>query len=546
MKKTLLFLAVVLMSLSMMAQTTYTRISSASELNAGDKVLLVGYYEGQAYAMSYQKPNNRHAVDVVVNGDAITAVVATDPNSQTEPFEITVGMEGSYMTFFDELKGGYLYASGGGNYLKTETTLDDKGQWTLEIEEDGFKPVSNGAGIEQNIMRFNINNSSATGTPLFGCYKSSSNVTGLVYIFKAGGAPVIYPEPSNYPSTFYSTVDKTSVTLDWTDATGAQLPAKYLVLASTGAITVPTDGTPVANGPLAQNVSYGVEAVTFSGLNGGTTYHFAIFPYTNSGENINYKTDGDYPTASATLEDIYCVLSTNFSGDDLAPFTAYNVLGEDQTWVNSSYGGVPFAKMSGYVGGTYYPNEDWLITPDLFANGKYETLTISFDNAYKFDGPALKVMASNDYDGVSDPNEFTWGDMTDMFTWSAGNYEWAQSGEVTMEDIEASHVYLAFVFYSTDTQSSTWEITNVEVYGTGFDAVTENKVESFKLYPNPASSSVNVVAESAAEVQIMDMAGRTVMTVNVVEGANTINVAELESGVYFVKMNSAVVKFVKR
>ena len=529
-----------------MAQTTYTRISSASELNAGDKVLLVGYYEGQAYAMSYQKPNNRHAVDVAVNGDAITAVVATDPNSQTEPFEITVGMEGSYMTFFDELKGGYLYASGGGNYLKTETTLDDKGQWTLEIEEDGFKPVSNGAGIEQNIMRFNINNSSATGTPLFGCYKSSSNVTGLVYIFKAGGAPVIYPEPSNYPSTFYSTVDKTSVTLDWTDATGAQLPAKYLVLASTGAITVPTDGTPVANGPLAQNVSYGVEAVTFSGLNGGTTYHFAIFPYTNSGENINYKTDGDYPTASATLDDIYCVLSTDFSGDDLAPFTAYNVLGEDQTWVNSIYGGVPFAKMSGYVGGTYYPNEDWLITPDLFANGKYETLTISFDNAYKFDGPALKVMASNEYDGVSDPNEFTWGDMTDMFTWSAGNYEWAQSGEVTMEDIEASHVYLAFVFYSTDTQSSTWEITNVEVYGTGFDAVTENKVESFKLYPNPASSSVNVVAESAAEVQIMDMAGRVVMTVNVVEGANTINVAELESGVYFVKMNSAVVKFVKR
>ena len=44
----------------------------------------------------------------------------------------------------------------------------------------------------------------------------------------------------------------------------------------------------------------------------------------------------------------------------------------------------------------------------------------------------------------------------------------------------------------------------------------------------------------------MDMAGRTVMTVNAVEGVNAISVADLESGVYFVRMNGAVVKFVKK
>ena len=43
MKKVLLFLAVVLISLSAMAQTTtYTRVTSASQLSAGDKVILVG------------------------------------------------------------------------------------------------------------------------------------------------------------------------------------------------------------------------------------------------------------------------------------------------------------------------------------------------------------------------------------------------------------------------------------------------------------------------------------------------------------------------
>ena len=63
MKKLLLFLAVVLMGMSMMAQSTYTMIASESELNAGDKVLLVGYNaDGQAFVMSYQKTNNRHAI----------------------------------------------------------------------------------------------------------------------------------------------------------------------------------------------------------------------------------------------------------------------------------------------------------------------------------------------------------------------------------------------------------------------------------------------------------------------------------------------------
>ena len=129
MKKTLLLLAVVLMGLSMMAQTnTYTKVSSASELSAGDKVLLVGFNdEGTAFVMSYQKSNNRHALEITESGGSITTSVATDPSSQTEPYEITIGLEGSAFTFYDEVKGGYLYAAGGGNYLKTQTTLDDKG-----------------------------------------------------------------------------------------------------------------------------------------------------------------------------------------------------------------------------------------------------------------------------------------------------------------------------------------------------------------------------------------------------------------------------------
>lgn len=543
MKKTLLLLAVMLMGLSVMAQTTYTKIMSASELEVGSKYIIVGYDEALGYcAMSYQKTANRHAIQVTENGGSITLTPAVDPTSQTEAFEITLGGSTNQWTLFDELKNGYLYASSStANQLKTQTNLDANGQWAIVFDADGLAELTAQGNNTRNVMRFNEN--SQNGTPLFNCYSPTSSINVKVAFYKANGAPVVNPEPSNYPTNMYSSHDKVDVTIEWTDAVGEQLPSRYLVVASKGAITVPTDGVPVADGPLAKNVSYGVEEVVFKGLEGATTYNFAIFPYTNNGENINYKTDGSYPTASETTEDIYLVVGADFE-NSLAPFTAYNVKGE-QEWTASAYAGVTFAKMTGYSGSAF-ENEDWLISPNLFGNGKLESLLISFKNAYKFDGNPLQVSISYDYDGMSDPTEFAWELLTDSFSWSAGDYEWQESGEVVIDEIHSDAVYLAFIYTSTTEAASTWEITDVRIYGTGYDDVEDKEAVSFNLYPNPATSVVSINAENAAEVQIFDMTGRMVMSVNVVEGENTISVAELNSGVYFVRMNGVVVKFVKK
>lgn len=538
MKKTLLFLAVVLMGVSVMSQTTYTKINSESELTAGDKVLLVGFDgSGQAYVMSYQKSNNRHAIEITDAGGSITTEVATSASSRTEPFEITVGGSAGAWTFFDALGNGYLYAPGGGNYLKTQSTLDDKGRWTLSMDGDGFVPTSNG-GAEQNIMRYNVSST------LFGCYKPSSTVTDLVHIYKEGGAATIYPEPSNYPTNVYSSHDKVDVTIEWDDATGDQLPTKYLVVASTGSITVPTDGTPVADGPLAKNVAYGVETVTFTDLNSSVTYNFAIFPYTNSGANIDYKTDGNYPTVTEMTDDFSLLLSADFT-NGLAPFTAYNVEGE-QVWTTGTYQGMPYAKMSGYANQVNNANEDWLISQDFLNGGTCNEIEISFLNAYKFDGNPLQVLYSEDYDGVGVPNGFDWVDITDNFEWSEGDYEWVAS-VYSMENVQSlDHMFIAFKYTSTNTASSTWELAYVRVYGQGYTSVGENTVSTFNIYPNPTSGRVSINAEKDCEIRIIDMAGRMVMTVNAVEGENSIDVAGLENGVYFVKMNGAVVKLMKR
>ena len=545
MKKVLFsLLALLLFAMSGIAQTTYTMVNSAAQLEPG-QYILVGYdNEGQAFVMSYQKSNNRHALTIDENSGVITATVATDPSQQDLPFEFTLDGAPGAWTIYDPLNNGYLYAPGGGNYLRTQTDLNDNGRWTItDGDEGGMVPVSNG-GVEQCYMRYNI-----TST-LFGCYKESSNVAATVYFFKAGGAAQPDPEPSNYPTQFTAAADGVDVYVVWQDATGAQLPSKYLVLASTGNITVPVDGTPVPDSDLAKNVPYGIQGVVFEGLEPNTTYHFAIFPYTNSGSNIDYKTDGTYPTAEATTEEVYVLLYEDFD-DDLGVFFTFDAYG-DQTWHQGTHQGTTYANMNGYADGAAHQNEDWLFGYAEIPYGLgFDEIWVEFRNAMKFEGDPLRVAISTDYDGISEPSDFEWEDITDAFDYSTGNYEWVESGALDVSDIVGNHsFYIAFIYTSSDEAAASWEIDYVKVTGQHLTAVNENTATTVGVYPNPASAQVSFTLDSDAQVSVFDMTGRMVREMNATAGEAQLNVSELENGVYFVNFRyangtTAVAKFVK-
>lgn len=533
-----------LLSVSGIAQTTYTMVNSVSQLEASSQYIMVGFdNDGNAFAMSYQKTNNRHAVEINETGGVITATVATDPSSQTDPFEFTLMIYDGDWVIYDQLNSGYLCAPGGGNYLRTQNDVTMNSRWTItDGPEGGMVPVSNG-GVEQCYMRYNISST------LFGCYKESSTVSAPVYFFKAGGAANPDPEPSNYPTAFAATVEEVSVTLTWADATGSQLPYKYLVLGSTGNITVPTDGTPVADGELAKNVAYGQQTVTFSGLQGGTTYYFAIFPYTNSGSNIDYKTDGNYPTATATTEDVNYLLFEDFD-EGLGVFSVYDAYG-DQTWHQGTYQGITYANMNGYANGAPNQNEDWLISPAVvIGNNEWEEVSVEFRTATKFDGNPLQVMVSMDYDGQSDPSDFVWLNITDAFDYSTGNYEWVESGAYSMANPYPGTYYLAFVYTSTNEAAASWEIDYVKVMGKQYVSVSDNAIQTVSLYPNPAREQVSFMLNNDAQVSVFDMTGRKVSETECKAGQAQIGVSEWENGVYFVNIRfadgtSAVSKFVK-
>ncbi|RYD54044.1 MAG: hypothetical protein EOP56_19655, partial [Sphingobacteriales bacterium] len=112
------------------------------------------------------------------------------------------------------------------------------------------------------------------------------------------------PEPSNHVTGFAcGTTTSSNIPLSWTDATGTTTPDGYLIRWSNvdfASITDPTDGTFVTNSSGNLNVAAGAQAVTIAGLTQNTTYYFKIYPYTNNGTNVNYKTDGTVPQTSCS------------------------------------------------------------------------------------------------------------------------------------------------------------------------------------------------------------------------------------------------------
>ena len=160
MKKVLFSLvAMLLLSVSGFAQTTYTKVTSASGLEAGANYLIVAHHDDLGVlAMGYQKTNNRNAVVVSENGESITVTPGTDPSSETDVFQFTLGGNAGAWTFFDEVKGGYLYAaSSSSNNLKTQTTLDANGEWSIVFNADGTAEVVAQGENERNNMRPNPN-----------------------------------------------------------------------------------------------------------------------------------------------------------------------------------------------------------------------------------------------------------------------------------------------------------------------------------------------------------------------------------------------------
>ena len=83
-------------------------------------------------------------------------------------------------------------------------------------------------------------------------------------------------------------------------------------------------------------------------------------------------------------------------------------------------------------------------------------------------------------------------------------------------------------------------------FRTEVESISEMTTSSFTINPNPASSYVNIKSNIVedTEVNIYDMTGRCVKNVIINDSNATINVEDLNQGVYFININGKVEKLV--
>lgn len=167
------------------------------------------------------------------------------------------------------------------------------------------------------------------------------------------------------------------------------------------------------------------------------------------------RCDGSSPTSEVILHDDFSNLSN---------WNAVSVTG-DQGWeISSAYGNPkPCVMMSGYESGTYYENEDWLITQPIDLAG-YTSVSFSFQSAEHYEGAPLACYVSTDYSGSGNPNDASWTALPAVYDEAAG-FVWTHSGNIDLSAYVGQTIYIAYKVTSTTSGSKTWEIDNVKMMG---------------------------------------------------------------------------------
>jgi hypothetical protein len=88
-----------------------------------------------------------------------------------------------------------------------------------------------------------------------------------------------------------------------------------------------------------------------------------------------------------------------------------------------------------------------------------------------------------------------------------------------------------------------WGETTIVPFRTEMEGCEELVKTHFSIYPNPASSTINIVSEAEGTAKIYDMTSRCVKEVQI-DGTTTVNIEDLNQGVYFISVNENVKKLV--
>lgn len=483
----------------------WNRIYALSDLHDGDQVIIASRYDATVsdgyYAMTAGvsgKPDGVLFTSVNNGGNEILPAEIAD-DADTYLWNVTV--DGDVITLTNAA-GDMLGYSSSTNFAANTNT-----DWNIALE------TSEEGALIPNYTGFVITNGTTTNRGIaknssnkFGAY-ATSNISNPDYnfyldLFVYGGSvtPVVAMPVFNYASgTYYEEID-IEISCATEDAT----------------IFYTTDGSdPTSMAMLYMNPIHVDSDMTLKAI--------AIKEgYENSGiATANY----------VIMSDVVIITSQDWEGD-MNDWTFVNIAG-NKPWIIGEHNGNHYANANGY--GDDVDNEQWCISPALDLSARaYQNVTLTFMNAMKFNGPALELYISDDYDG-QDPTAATWEPLE--YTQSEGNYEWTESGEIALDEYIGRTCHIGFRYISTiEDGAASWEIDDIIVVAEEVQmTITPDTALNVEVWNSYNELMIENNGDEALNVVVYNLIGQPVLSEKVATGSNVIR-HDLIDGVYIVRI----------
>ena len=291
----------------------------------------------------------------------------------------------------------------------------------------------------------------------------------------------------------------------------------------------------IAAGPAAASFSW-----TFEGGNpASATGNTATTTYATPGNytvTLNATLNGESATATTTINVISCDITLPWTcgfeaSDNLSCWTFIDADGDGNNWMHSTdYFSSFYHNGSDALISASYTNQLGALTPDNYAitpkiNVPAEGATIEwYDSPYQAAYP--------DYYGVfvsttgTNAADFT----NQIFAGSVGS-DWVKRSR-SLAAFAGQQIYIAFRHYNI-TDAYWFGIDDIKVTAGNTASITEVENANVFLFPNPVSNILHIEAQGIQEVNVIDVNGRTVMSM---QNTNTIDMSNLANGVYFVRV----------
>lgn len=190
---------------------------------------------------------------------------------------------------------------------------------------------------------------------------------------------------------------------------------------------------------------------------------------------------------------------------------------------------------SGVVASASYINnigalspDNWMITPKLSIPANGATLSYWIgpvdQNYYQ---EYYSVLVSTTGNNPADFTNTVHAGTVDQASWTKKSY--------SLAGFAGQEIYIAFRHHNINDMY--WMlIDDINVTAGNNASISEVENANVVLYPNPVTNILNIEAQGIQEVSVMDVNGRTVMTL---QNTNRIDMTDLANGVYFVRVITA-------